>query len=208
MSHLCRKEDAVYMKFVHDITEDVLARGIYSDRGLRQLFQRHMADNEGQLNLVSVGSRALWMVVAVALSNTVLRSVFIPGPDARRGGPIMWAAWHPTGWQEWLWKWALAAGLEQEDITLQDPVRGQGCGTGKNFQFRGIWVYAEGKEHSMSDTAGLHGWWKLCRCGRWVWGTRAHTKCRATIRNQLSNIWDTCDWLKHWPRHTTGWRDE
>jgi hypothetical protein len=47
------------MKFVHDITEDVLARGIYSDRGLRQLFQRHMADNEGQLNLVSGGSRAL-----------------------------------------------------------------------------------------------------------------------------------------------------
>lgn len=45
------KEDAAYMKFVHDITEDVLARGIYSDRGLRQLFQRHMADNEGQLNL-------------------------------------------------------------------------------------------------------------------------------------------------------------
>lgn len=59
MSPLFRKEDAVYMKFVHDITEDVLARGIYSDRGLRQLFQRHMADNEGQLSLVSVGSRVI-----------------------------------------------------------------------------------------------------------------------------------------------------
>jgi hypothetical protein len=54
-----RKEDAAYIKFVHDITEDVLARGIYSDRGLQQLFQRHVADNEGQLSLVSEGSRAL-----------------------------------------------------------------------------------------------------------------------------------------------------
>ncbi|XP_021936184.1 spermatogenesis-associated protein 7-like isoform X2 [Zootermopsis nevadensis] len=51
MVQLQRKEDAAYVKFVHDITEDVLARGIYSDRGLQQLFQRHLADNEGQLNL-------------------------------------------------------------------------------------------------------------------------------------------------------------
>ncbi|XP_069681954.1 spermatogenesis-associated protein 7 homolog isoform X2 [Periplaneta americana] len=47
----CRKEDTAYVKFIHDITKDVLARGIYSDRGLRQLFRRHISDNERWLNL-------------------------------------------------------------------------------------------------------------------------------------------------------------
>jgi len=47
-----RKEDAAYTKFVHDITEDVLAQGIYSDQGLWRLFQRHVTANEGQLNMV------------------------------------------------------------------------------------------------------------------------------------------------------------
>ncbi|PSN36420.1 hypothetical protein C0J52_11665 [Blattella germanica] len=45
----CMREDAAYVQFIHDITEDVLVRGIYSDRGLRQLFERHVADNEGRL---------------------------------------------------------------------------------------------------------------------------------------------------------------
>jgi hypothetical protein len=45
----------VYVRFVHAITEDVLARGIYSDGGLQRLFRRHMANNEGQLSLVRVG---------------------------------------------------------------------------------------------------------------------------------------------------------
>jgi len=47
-----RKEDAAYTKFVHDITEDVLAQGIYSDQGLWRLFQRHVTANKGQLNMV------------------------------------------------------------------------------------------------------------------------------------------------------------
>ena len=47
-----RDDDAAYVHFVHNITEDVLARGIYSDRGLRQLFERHMSNNEGNLNMV------------------------------------------------------------------------------------------------------------------------------------------------------------
>lgn len=49
---MSRKEDAAYTKFVHDITEDVLAQGIYSDQGLWRLFQRHVTANEGQLNMV------------------------------------------------------------------------------------------------------------------------------------------------------------
>lgn len=46
------RKDAAYTKFVHDITEDVLAQGIYSDQGLWRLFQRHVTANEGQLNMV------------------------------------------------------------------------------------------------------------------------------------------------------------
>jgi hypothetical protein len=46
-----KKKDAAYTKFVHDITEDVLAQGIYSDQGLWRLFQRHVTANEGQLNM-------------------------------------------------------------------------------------------------------------------------------------------------------------
>ena len=49
---MSRKEDAAYTKFVHDITEDVLAQGIYSDQGLWRLFQRHVTANEGHLNMV------------------------------------------------------------------------------------------------------------------------------------------------------------
>jgi hypothetical protein len=61
---VCRKEDAAYTKFVHDITEDVLAQGIYSDQGLWRLFQRHVTDNEGQLDMVSGGSTAVEMLSA------------------------------------------------------------------------------------------------------------------------------------------------
>jgi len=46
-----KKENAAYTKFVHDITEDVLAQGIYSDQGLWRLFQRHVTANKGQLNM-------------------------------------------------------------------------------------------------------------------------------------------------------------
>jgi len=71
------------LKFVHDITEDVLARGIYSDRGLQQLFQRHMANNEGKLSLVSEGIRAQWNACSWCSVKHWSEIGFIPGPDAR-----------------------------------------------------------------------------------------------------------------------------
>lgn len=80
---MSRKEDAAYTKFVHDITEDVLAQGIYSDQGLWRLFQRHVTANEGQLNMVSGVGRALGMLSAGAISVTVVAFLFIAGPDAR-----------------------------------------------------------------------------------------------------------------------------
>ncbi|KAJ9591576.1 hypothetical protein L9F63_001930 [Diploptera punctata] len=45
------RNDAAYVHFVHNITEDILARGIYSDRGLRQLFERHLSNNKSKLNM-------------------------------------------------------------------------------------------------------------------------------------------------------------
>ncbi|PNF36552.1 hypothetical protein B7P43_G15879 [Cryptotermes secundus] len=78
------KEDAVYMKFVHDITEDVLARGIYSDRGLRQLFQRHIADNEGQLSLDRMQDEVA----------RLCEQLGIPQPDKRGcGSELLHLAW-------------------------------------------------------------------------------------------------------------------
>nr|CAD7402606.1 unnamed protein product [Timema poppensis] len=47
---MSKRVDAMYAKFVNDITVDVLRRGIYTNKGLKQLFNRHIADNEGSLN--------------------------------------------------------------------------------------------------------------------------------------------------------------
>ncbi|CAG2057240.1 unnamed protein product [Timema podura] len=47
---MSKRVDAMYAKFVNDITEDVLRRGIYTNKGLKQLFNRHIAENEGSLN--------------------------------------------------------------------------------------------------------------------------------------------------------------
>lgn len=42
--------EAKYLKFVSDITKDVLASSISSDRALNMLFERHIAQNKTQLN--------------------------------------------------------------------------------------------------------------------------------------------------------------
>nr|CAD7258699.1 unnamed protein product [Timema shepardi] len=47
---MSKRVDAMYAKFANDITVDVLRRGIYTNKGLKQLFNRHIADNEGSLN--------------------------------------------------------------------------------------------------------------------------------------------------------------
>jgi len=43
-------EEKMYLNFIEDVTSDVLARGIYSDRVLCQVFDTHIAKNQGILN--------------------------------------------------------------------------------------------------------------------------------------------------------------
>ncbi|XP_063216298.1 uncharacterized protein LOC134527503 isoform X2 [Bacillus rossius redtenbacheri] len=45
-----RQDDVHYVKFVHDITEDVLRRGVFSNKGLQLLFQQHISNNESHLD--------------------------------------------------------------------------------------------------------------------------------------------------------------
>ncbi|KAI5741621.1 hypothetical protein M8J76_015472 [Diaphorina citri] len=46
-----RNEDALYVKFLRDITDDVLSKGVYTNKGLKIVFQKHINDNLNRLNL-------------------------------------------------------------------------------------------------------------------------------------------------------------
>ena len=47
-----RDEEALYVRFSKEVTDEVLDRGIYTDRALRQVFQAHIARNRGKLDEV------------------------------------------------------------------------------------------------------------------------------------------------------------
>ncbi|XP_070577594.1 spermatogenesis-associated protein 7-like [Ptychodera flava] len=44
------EEELKYLEFVTDVTNDVLNRGIYSNRVLKQIFEKHIERNRGQLD--------------------------------------------------------------------------------------------------------------------------------------------------------------
>lgn len=44
------EEEMKYLEFINGVTNDILTRGIYSDRVLMQVMQRHMDQNRGRLN--------------------------------------------------------------------------------------------------------------------------------------------------------------
>uniref|UniRef100_A0A8D9A1S9 Uncharacterized protein n=1 Tax=Cacopsylla melanoneura TaxID=428564 RepID=A0A8D9A1S9_9HEMI len=45
-----RNEDALYVKFLRDITDDILNKGVYTNKGLKLVFQKHINDNMNRLN--------------------------------------------------------------------------------------------------------------------------------------------------------------
>ena len=49
-----RDEEALYVRFSKEVTDEVLDRGIYTDRALRQVFQAHIARNRGKLDEVCI----------------------------------------------------------------------------------------------------------------------------------------------------------
>lgn len=52
--HVARYEEAMYVRFMRDVTDEVLDRGIYTDRALRQVFKAHIARNRDKLDEVHI----------------------------------------------------------------------------------------------------------------------------------------------------------
>lgn len=45
-----REEDIKYLRFVKDVTDDIITRGICSDRVINNCFEHHIALNRGRLD--------------------------------------------------------------------------------------------------------------------------------------------------------------
>lgn len=46
------EEEARYAKFVYDITQEIVQNSLYTDRELKQVFEKHLQRNSGCLNKV------------------------------------------------------------------------------------------------------------------------------------------------------------
>ncbi|XP_020295694.1 uncharacterized protein LOC109860791 isoform X2 [Pseudomyrmex gracilis] len=45
------KEEKQYIKFVYDITKEIMQKGLYTDKELRDVFKKHINQNKGVLNM-------------------------------------------------------------------------------------------------------------------------------------------------------------
>lgn len=51
--HFCKKEEEKkYVKFVYDITKEIMQRGLYTDKELQDVFKKHINHYKGILNTV------------------------------------------------------------------------------------------------------------------------------------------------------------
>ncbi|CAL8285317.1 unnamed protein product [Lota lota] len=50
MSTSAEEDELVYLEFIVNVTDDILSRGLFSDRVLDRVFERHIDKNRGQLN--------------------------------------------------------------------------------------------------------------------------------------------------------------
>ena len=46
------EEEARYAKFVYDITQEIVQNGLYTDRELKEVFEKHLERNSGRLSKV------------------------------------------------------------------------------------------------------------------------------------------------------------
>lgn len=46
------KEEKQYIKFVYDITKEIMQKGLYTDKELRDVFKKHINQNKEVLNMV------------------------------------------------------------------------------------------------------------------------------------------------------------
>lgn len=47
-----QKEEKKYVKFVYDITKEIMQRGLYTDKELQDVFEKHVNQYKGILNMV------------------------------------------------------------------------------------------------------------------------------------------------------------
>lgn len=47
-------DEARYAKFVYDITQEIVQNGLYTNRELKEVFERHLEKNSGHLNKVII----------------------------------------------------------------------------------------------------------------------------------------------------------
>lgn len=49
----CRKEEEKkYVKFIYDITKEIIQKGLYTDKELQNVFKKHIERYKGVLNMV------------------------------------------------------------------------------------------------------------------------------------------------------------
>lgn len=49
-----REEEKKYVKFVYDITREIMQSGLYTDKELQDVFKKHIDKNKGILNMVVI----------------------------------------------------------------------------------------------------------------------------------------------------------
>ena len=53
--HLFQKgEEKKYVKFIYDITREIIQRGLYTDKELQNVFKKHIDRYKGILNMVRI----------------------------------------------------------------------------------------------------------------------------------------------------------
>lgn len=49
-----RSEDLLYAKFIRDITEEVLRKGVFTNKALKTIFHNHIESHKQFLNVVCI----------------------------------------------------------------------------------------------------------------------------------------------------------
>jgi len=47
-----KEEEKKYIKFIYDITKEIMQRGLYTDKELQDVFKKHINQYKGILNMV------------------------------------------------------------------------------------------------------------------------------------------------------------
>lgn len=80
-----RSEDLLYAKFVRDITEEVLRKGVYTNRALKTIFHNHIEAHKKFLNLVCIFCKIITYIKLLILLTTTFVNTGLCSPWKRHG---------------------------------------------------------------------------------------------------------------------------